>query len=200
MSTVSLEERSTWDRRYASGDYVPRSHPTPFLLTWLDRIPVGRALDVATGAGRNALALAHAGFTVDAIDISSVAIDMARTEAERRELDVNWIVDDLDTTAFRDVAYDLITVMRYRSPELWPRLQAVLARDGWVLIEHHLRTTLEGVAGPSDDTFRLAPGELLEAFRGLRIVHYSEAVEPTDDGEAQFVIARMAACAGDPGW
>jgi tellurite methyltransferase len=197
---VSQDERARWDRRYATGEYVPRTRPSPFLLEWLDRIPAGRALDVATGTGRNALALAEAGYAVDAVDISAVAIDRARGEAERRGLAVNWVVADLDTEPLPGDGYDLIAVLRYRNPELWPRLVSALAADGWLLIEHHLQTHRADVAGPSDDAFRLAPGELLGAFGDLRVVSYSERVEPTDDGDGRFVIARLVACAGDPGW
>jgi SAM-dependent methyltransferase len=197
---VSQDARSRWDRRYATGEYAPRTQPTPFLLEWLDRIPVGRALDVATGTGRNALALAEAGYGVDAVDISAVAIDRARAEAERRGLEVNWVVADLETGTLPGDGYDLITVFRYRDPDLWPRLESALGPDGWILIEHHLQTYREDVVGPTDDAFRLAPGELLDAFGDLRPVHYSESVEPTDDGDALFVLARLVACAGDPGW
>jgi SAM-dependent methyltransferase len=197
---MSRSERTRWDRRYETEEYVPRSQPTPFLSAWLDHIPVGRALDVATGTGRNALALAEAGFGVDAVDISSVAIERARAEAERRGLEVRWAVADLDTDDLPGAGYDLVTVVRYRNRELWPRLAAALAPDGWILVEHHLQTHRRDVVGPGDDAFRLAPGELLEAFRDLRVVHYSERVEPTDAGDALFVIARFVACAGDPGW
>jgi tellurite methyltransferase len=200
LPIVSQDERSRWDRRYASGEYVPRTRPAPFLLEWLDRLPVGRALDVATGTGRNALALAEAGYEVDAVDISAVAIDRARAEGERRGLEINWVVADLETEALPGDGYDLITVVRYRNRELWPRLVAALAPGGWILVEHHLQTHREDVVGPSDDAFRLAPGELLTDLGDLRVVHYAERVEPTDDGEGTFVIARLAACAGDPGW
>jgi SAM-dependent methyltransferase len=197
---VSEDERTRWDHRYASGEYAPRPRPAPFLLKWLDRIPVGRALDVATGTGRNALALAGAGYTVDAVDISAVAIDRARVEAERRGLDVRWHVADLDADPLPGAGYELITVVRYRNRALWPRLVAALSSAGWILLEHHLQTHRTDVEGPSDDAFRLAPGELLEDFGHLRIVHYTERVEPTDDGTGTFVIARLVACAGDPGW
>ncbi|MDX1660137.1 MAG: class I SAM-dependent methyltransferase [Nitriliruptorales bacterium] len=203
---MSRDERERWDHRYASGDYTPRTQPTPFLVDWLDRILAARtgdrrALDVATGTGRNALAMAEAGFEVDAIDVSEVALDRARAEAERRGLEVNWVVGDLDDGALPHDSYDLITVIRYRNPDLWPRLRAALAPDGWILVEHHLRTDREDVAGPGDDRFRLEPGELLEVFADLRVVHYSESVEPADMGDGPlFVIARFVACAGDPGW
>lgn len=197
---MSGEERAKWERRYATGDYVPRTLPTPLLVDWLDRIPVGRALDVATGTGRNALALAEAGFDVDAVDISTVALDRARAAADRRGLEVTWIASDLDTDPLPGDGYDLVTVLRYRNPRLWPRLVAALAPDGWIVVEHHLRTSRRDAAGPGNDAFRLAPGELLDVFRDLRLVHYTEAVEPTDDGHGLFVLARAVACAGDPGW
>jgi tellurite methyltransferase len=197
---VSQAERERWDHRYATGDYVARAEPAPFLLDWLERIPVGRALDIAAGTGRNALALAEAGFEVDAVDISAVAIDRARAEAARRGLEVTWTVADLDDDPLPGDPYDLITVVRYRNPALWARLEDALAPDGWLLVEHHLQSSRSDVVGPTDDAFRLAPGELLRAFGGLRIVYYAETVEPTDDGTATFVIARLVACAGDPGW
>ncbi len=93
---MSEAEREKWDRRYADGDYRPRSWPSPFLESWLDRFPKGRALDVACGAGRNALRVAETGFDVDAVDISEVAISQGQAEAEQRGLDLNWMVSDLD--------------------------------------------------------------------------------------------------------
>lgn len=197
---MSHDERTRWDERYASGTYVPRTQPSPFLLERLDDVPRGRALDVATGTGRNALALAAAGFEVDAVDVSTVALERAAAEAQRRGLEVTWHAADLDTDPLPGDGYDLITVVRYRNEALWPRLAAALAPDGWLLIDHHLRTTLADVDGPADPAFRLRPGELLGAFGHLRVVHYDERVEPDDAGDGRFVIARLVACAGDPGW
>lgn len=197
---MSTEDQTRWNRRYGSGDYVPRDEPTPFLLRWLDHVPRGPALDVASGTGRNALALAAAGFEVDAVDISTVALERARSAAAGRGLDVNWVVADLDAAPLPRRHYALVAVLRYRDPALWPRLVAALAPDGWIVVEHHLRTDRDDVRGPRHDAFRLAPGELLRAFGGLRIVHYSEGVEPADRGDGRYCIARLAACAGDPGW
>lgn len=196
---MSQAERERWDERYATGEYRARTRPTPFLADWLPRLPRGRALDVATGTGRNALLLAEAGFDVTAIDISSVAIERATAESERRGLDVTWQVADLDTAPLPSGSFDLITVLRYRNPELWARLADALAPDGWLVIEHHLRTTADAV-GPRDPAFRLAPQELLHAFTDLRVLHYSEQLEPGDDPSDRYAIARLVACKGDPGF
>ena len=93
---MSEIERLDWEQRYQEGEYRPRTWPSPFLEEWIGRFPVGRALDVACGAGRNALRLAEAGFQVEAIDVSASAISMARVESARRGLDVAWEVADLD--------------------------------------------------------------------------------------------------------
>ncbi len=192
-------ERETWDRRYAQGTYTPRDEPSPFLARWLHHVPRGRALDLATGTGRNARFLAGEGFDVTAVDVSRVALDRARALTPPH-LPLTWRVADLDRAELGG-PWDLVVVVRYHNRGLWPRVAAALAPDGWVLVEHHLQTPRE-VAGPPDH-FRLAPGELLEAFGGLRVVHYEEVLEGADHpalAGRQFVNARIAAVAGSPGW
>lgn len=200
---MSDEERENWDERYRSGGYQPRPTAGPFLEKWISTFPVGRALDIACGAGRNAMRLAEAGHTVDAIDISTAGIDLARSEAAARHLDVNWIVADLDHHELEPATYDLITVIRFVDRDLWPRLVDALAPDGWLLVEHHMQTDLD-VRGPGSPGFRLGPQELLRAFTDLRIVYYEESVEPSDHpantGDGSYVIARMVACNGNPGF
>lgn len=198
---MSDDERERWNERYRSGGYRARTWPAPFLEDWIPRIPVGRALVVACGTGRNALRLAEAGFDVTGVDISSVAIGMASVEAERRGLDIEWRVADLDLTEIEPGAFDLITVFRFRSTTLWPRLADWLAPGGYLLIEHHLQTSA-AVGGPSSAEFRLEPQELLGVFfRRLRILHYDERIEPADrDDGSLFALARLAAVAGDAGF
>ena len=194
---MSEFERTEWDRRYAEGEYRPRAAPSPLLEEWLPRLPTGRALDLACGAGRNALRLAEAGFAVEAIDISRVAIDIASTEATARGLDISWRVADLDSLELDAGVYDLITVFRYINRPLWPRLTAALAPGGFILVEHHLDSPLR-VEGPRQPEFRLRPQELLRAFHDLRVVLYSETIET--EGGTTFALARLVACQGDPGW
>jgi SAM-dependent methyltransferase len=201
---LSQDERSAWDRRYAQGEYTPRTSPSPFFVQWLPEVartrPTGtaRALDVATGAGRHALHLAEAGYAVDAVDISQVAVGLGEAAALKRGVRVNWLCTDLDEFQ-PEPGYHLITVFRYRNLALWPLLADALADGGWVLVEHHLRTTAD-VDGPPNDEFRVAPGELLRAFGSLRVMHYSEQIEVGDRPDTMHAVVRMAACRGGPGW
>lgn len=196
---MSDEERRRWDERYATGGYRARTWPAGYLEQWVPVFGAGRALVVACGPGRNALYLAEHGFEVTGVDISEVAIERASHEALARGLSVEFMVADLDDFTPEIGAFDLITVIRFRNRDLWPRLVGAIAPDGWILAEHHMHTTV-AVAGPSSPEFRLEPGELLEVFGGLRIVDYSESVEPADDDTKRYAIQRAVACNGDPGW
>lgn len=196
---MSEDEKDRWNRRYATGEYQARTWPSEFLEEWLDRLPnQGRALDLACGPGRNALRLAEAGLRVDAMDISEVALEQGRTEAERRGLDIRWIAADLDAPSLERRAYDLITVFRYRNPDLWPRLGEAVADGGFIVVEHHMQTTVD-VDGPSSPEFRLRPQELLEAFGHQRVLHYSESLETAREG-LRFALQRIVVCNGDPGF
>jgi 2-polyprenyl-3-methyl-5-hydroxy-6-metoxy-1,4-benzoquinol methylase len=58
----------------------------------------GRALDLGTGPGTQAMQLARRGFDVTATDISAAAIRLAREKAEAHGLAVTWMQDDILST------------------------------------------------------------------------------------------------------
>ncbi|WP_025769277.1 methyltransferase domain-containing protein [Thioalkalivibrio sp. HK1] len=98
---MSDADKERWNARYASGEYIARTHPSDLLASWIDRLPRGRALDVACGAGRNAIFLASKGYRVEAMDISSVALERASKRAQAEGLEVRWIEADLERIARR---------------------------------------------------------------------------------------------------
>jgi tellurite methyltransferase len=183
---VSSAERDKWDARYRDGAYESRTHPTALLAQWLPRLPRGRALDVACGAGRNALYLAANGYAVTALDISRVALERGRRSGTERGLALEWLNADLDDDPARVLPagpFDLIVWVRYVHRTLLPHLAARLAPGGALLCEQHLLTD-EAVAGPTSAEFRLAPGELLAAASGLRIEHSFEGFTVDPDGRS----------------
>jgi tellurite methyltransferase len=180
---VSAAEREKWDARYRDGAYEDRTHPTALLAEWLPRLPRGRALDVACGAGRNSLYLAANGFSVTALDISAVALARGQRDAAERGLDVEWLCVDLDES-FESVlphgGFDLIVWVRYVHRTLLPQLVTRLNVGGTFLCEQHLTTEAQ-VAGPTSSGFRLAPGELERAVQSLSVLYsYEGRIEDPD--------------------
>ena len=194
---MSEADRRKWQSMYETGRYEARTLPTPLLEQWLPSLPRGRALDIACGVGRNALRLAEAGYRVTAVDIAPAALGRARAAAAARGLEVDWQTADLDDFQPAAAAFDLVVCARYVNRRLMPRLSAALAQGGWLLFEHHLRTGLD-VNGPRDPDFRLAPNELLSAFRDLRVMEYHERLV-TDPNGMRMAVAQLVACNGDGG-
>ncbi|MFJ7621354.1 MULTISPECIES: class I SAM-dependent methyltransferase [Rhodococcus] len=78
---------SDWDARYSSVEHPWGSAPAAALSARFAELPPGRAVDLGCGNGRHARWLGDAGWTVNAVDFSSVAIELARSGGEDRSID-----------------------------------------------------------------------------------------------------------------
>ena len=177
---MSKQDLHKWNQRYADNS-DRKSNPVTLVASWLPEIPAGRGLDVACGAGRNAILLAQSGFTVDAIDISPEGLKLAREKAKSAGLKINCIEQDLDDPYPFQQDYDLIIVMWYVNLALIEQLCHCLAPGGYLICEEHMITAQE-VIGPANSYFRVAPGALRDAVSGLDILLYEESVEATAEG------------------
>ena len=187
---MSAEDRNKWNQRYAEDSYR-KTNPVTLLSDWLPKIPMGKALDVASGAGRNAIYLAEAGFLVDAIDISHEGLQQTAQKAAEKGLTIDCIEHDFDEPYAFAKNYDLIVVLWYVNLELIGQLCDCLAPGGFLICEEHLRSEQE-VIGPGNPDFRVAPGALREAVSSLDLLLYEESVEAIPEG-GQVASARVVA-------
>jgi len=70
----------------------------------LDELPVGRAIDLATGTGRIAAELRRLGHSVVMMDRSEAMLSMSRSGSER----VRGVVGDLESVPFAEASADVI--------------------------------------------------------------------------------------------
>ena len=187
-----------WDERFRAGEYPRAPEPSAVLERYVDALPEGRALDVATGTGRNAVFLAEAGHEVDAIDQSREGLRITRERAAERGVAdrLHPIQADVPSYAFPTARYDLITVSFYRAVDRFPDIKEALRPGGVLFVQHHLRTTDDVDLGLSGDRYRFAANELLHACLDLTVLHYEEGLETRADGErgaTAQVVARNSA-------
>lgn len=174
-----------WDERFRDGDYPTAPDPSPVLDRYLDAAPDGRAMDLATGTGRNALALAEAGYAVDAVDKSRAGLEITREHARERGVAdrMAFVQADLDEYAYPTEAYAVVTASFYRCVDRLPDIKAALEDGGYLFVQHHLRTTDDVDIGPGTDRYRFAANELLNACLDMTVLYFDAGRERRDDGK-----------------
>lgn len=191
---MSDDDRERWNERYASGEREPPREPAAVLVDHLDDLPRGRALDVATGAGRNAIYLADHGFDVDAFDVSERGLEIARDRAAEAGVDVSFIRADVDEFDPEREAYDVVAVVNFHALDRLPALKAALKPGGFLLYEHF--SALSGGDSGPPARYRFGPNELLRACLDLRIVRYEEPIDASDDDRVTLVARKSGGTNG----
>ncbi len=176
----SASEQARWNERYSDPSFAMPSYPIPALERWIEDLPEGRALDVATGSGRNALFLAEHDYTVDAVDISDRALRRGQARAEQRGLSIEWLCADVRTYPFPSTTYDVITMSFFDIRQVLPRIKEALRPGGVFVGEVHLRTSDAIDRGPDDPRRRARANELLRNCLDLTVLSYAERVRLED--------------------
>jgi SAM-dependent methyltransferase len=173
---VSLDE---WNQRYRTRDDID-DEPAQLLVDAVRGLEPGRALDLACGAGRNAIWLAREGWEVVAIDGAEEAIRLVH----EHEPSIDARVLDLETGAplpFEDESFDLVLILYYLHRPLFAEAKRVL-RPGGLLV----------TAARMKGRFAARPGELVSLFEGWEVVHSRE-------GEIGELVVRRAVLPGATG-
>ncbi len=87
-------DADAWNARYDTAELVWSGEPNLFLPPEVADLEPGRALDLASGEGRNAVWLATQGWQVTAVDFSSVGAEKGARLAAERGVDVEFVVGD----------------------------------------------------------------------------------------------------------
>jgi SAM-dependent methyltransferase len=195
-------DATQWDERYRSTDLVWGAEPNQFVRQLCERLPIGTALDLACGEGRNALWLARLGWQVVGIDFSAAAIErateLARALPEKDRPRVSWRVADVTLEPPRAASTDLVVVSYLHLPPdqlrdlLTGAARAVRPGGHVVVVGHDRRNLTEGVGGPQYPELLHVPEQIatLLVDEGMEL-DLAETVErPTGEGIALDTVVR----------
>lgn len=179
-----------WDERYAQKELVWSIDANQFVERHLSDLTPGSAIDLAAGEGRNALWLASRGWSVTAVDFSSVAIERGRRLAEERGVTgVEWVVGD--ALSWEPPAPVDLVVISYLQLPTDERLAAIRRAAGWVapggtffVIAHDQSNVESGYGGPQSVEVCWTPDEVVAELDGfdISIAEVAERPVDTDDG------------------
>jgi SAM-dependent methyltransferase len=180
-----------WEKRYRLREHAIsdfEAGPTPLLMQAVSALPPGKALDLASGAGRNALWLAEHGWTVTAVDGATSEIESVRSRASERGVNVRGVIADLEKDEFEiePAAWDLVAILYYLQRNLFEPAKRGVVPGGILISIVHLNEPEE-----ADGPFRLRPGQHEQYFSGWEILHLREgkAIDPAHRRAVSEIVA-----------
>lgn len=177
-----------WDRRYDTARYVYGKEPNQFLVEHLGSLRKGKALCVAEGEGRNAVFLARNGFTVTAVDSSTVGLQKAQRLAEENGVQIATVVSDLAHYEILPDSWDSVISVYAHVPKevrltLHARIVSGLKKNGIFLLEAYTPEQLKyGTGGPPDVTKLMGLDDLRRELDGLDILLGREILREVVEG------------------
>lgn len=185
-------DRARWDERHAArGPVSVEAVGAPRLFAAYDDLfpTAGRALDIACGRGHGTVWLARRGLEVWGLDVSPVAVRLARELARRAGVAdrCRFDVVDLDDGLPPGPPVDCVVCHMFRDRRLDRAIAERLAPGGLLAV-----AALSEV-GAAPGPFRARPGELPAAFPTLEVIATGEG-----GGEAWLLAVSRPVDAGPP--
>lgn len=179
-----IEDKERWNIRHV--EKPMRKNVEPVIEKYIEMAPMGKALDIACGVGRNTHFLAQKGFEIDAVDLSDYALSQIQDNEQTNKIEV-----DLDTYNIETNKYDLIININYLSRRLLPQIKEALKPNGLLIFETFI--VAHGDSNqPANPEYLLRTNELLHAFIGLDIIYYEERNDINLRGENTCVASLVA--------
>jgi len=169
---MSQKDKLKWDKKYQETTSLLKDREaSENLKKIIEKTKGKKALDVASGAGRNSIYLAINGFDVEALDISSVALDVLNNKGFKN---ISCKLVDLDEYEVPKNSYDLIVMTNFLDRNIIPKLSISLKPDGILFIETYMEDD-ENEKPPSNPDFLLKKDELKTFFdNAFELLDYDE--------------------------
>ena len=168
---MAEQDRVKWNSKYSkNSDLLLPREPSQAVQKYYSECSGKRALDIACGAGRNTLFLEEKGFSIDAVDISQIALDRLKSRAKSER--VKPILADLDRFDLGKECYDFIVKCNFLDRELIEQAKEALHVGGIIIVETYMEDS-KNQKQDSNPNFLLQKDELLEIFQvGFEVLEY----------------------------
>ncbi len=194
-------DRQSWNQRYLAGEFSFRE-PDPFVMeahkNYLQPLllqsaaPVAHTgLDLAGGAGHHAIWLAQQGWRMTLADWSETALEIAKEKSAANTLPLEIVQGTaLDVvTQFHQQGrrFGFVLVSFFLDRAVLPWLPKILIPGGILLYRTYTEDNerLGNPRGPRNPEHLLHSQELLDVYRGMKILHYNETV--TSKGVTELI-------------
>ena len=178
-----------WDERYSSIEFVYGTEPNIFFKDELDKLKSGNILLPGEGEGRNAVYAALNGWTVDALDFSTIAKQKALKLAEENSVSINYEITDLSKFKPKSNYYDAAAIIflhlnpKIRS-DVHSKVVDSLKTGGTLILEVYEKEQLgKDSGGPQNIDMLYSKEELKNDFNNMKIIGLEKKIINLNESE-----------------
>ena len=178
LQTQGRLARVTREFELGPSDPVRLWRPNAFLEEVIDQIPVGSAVDLACGSGRDSVFLSSVGFRVTAIDHLEDAIDLGRnleSHSATSGAPIAWKAQDLESM-LPEGQFSLAVSFFYLDRRLLAHLSQIVVPGGFVVIETFTVEHRLKFGKPRREKLVLELGELTILLPDFEVIRYEEGL------------------------
>ncbi len=191
-----MHDKSFWNKRYSGTNYLYGTQPNSFLTEHCNLL-TGPVLSLSEGEGRNAVFLASHGLDVLGVDISSVALEKAKSLAKSRGVKIRTELADLATYEPEENQFGSVVSIFAHLPSavrnrLYPFIEQSLKPGGIIILEAYSENQLSrDTGGPKDADMLMTVDKLNQEFPNLESVLLHEVEREVIEGEGHSGMASV---------
>ena len=178
-----------WDERYQTEEYIFGTEPNEFIARIQPYLPTsGRALDLATGEGRNGIFLARHGLEAEGVDLSQVGLRKAQALAHRYQVPFKTRLANIAEMTMLTEHYAVITSVfcHFMEPERTQIMQRIVnaLQPGGLFagVFYHPEQLRYGTGGPNHVEMLGTLEEMQQALLGLEWLLAEHDVREMNEG------------------
>lgn len=178
-----------WDEHYQTEEYIFGTEPNEFIARIQPYLPTsGRALDLATGEGRNGIFLARHGLETEGVDLSQVGLRKAQALAHQYQVPFTTRLANIAEMTMPTEHYAVITSVfcHFMEPERTQIMQRIVnaLQPGGLFagVFYHPEQLHYGTGGPSHVEMLGTLEEMQQALLGLEWLLAEHDVREMNEG------------------
>jgi len=177
-----------WNERFGTKEYAYGEDANDFLKQELMKLTPGKILFPAEGEGRNAVFAATFVWDVTAFDPSVEGKKKAGLLAQKKSVQINYIIDNYEDISFQKEQFDCIAlVFAHMHPEkrneYHNKLMTFLKPGGVLILEGFSKKQINNTTGgPKDFEMLFSEQELKQDFKSFSKLDIVETDKNLDEG------------------
>lgn len=196
QSDAEIEkERSRWNNALTQDTTKFSREPNALLVSTIEFLKPGKALDIGMGQGRNSIFLATKGWDVTGVDVADKAVALAQKNAAEKNVKINAVVMPIEKFGYGKNEWDLITHIYEGcpTPDRIEKIKEGLKTGGVLVFEFFHREGGIEMKRPGFGCETNSVRNVMQKVGGFTLSRYEETMAIADFSLKRLKVVKMVA-------